>query len=163
MKIGCETGGTTSDGNAERPNVTSRVTEHLFVAPCDNKEVDACNHHEFVERPNVTSRVTEYLFVAPCDNKGVDACNHHKFAAPCDNFFASHHNTGTDTDALELFAPCDNLGSTYYGWVLFLPFLPRGVVVLCNNLVTPCDNEVKHGRGPTPDGGKGTAPEPHAR
>jgi hypothetical protein len=104
VKIGPEMGGTSSDGNVERPNVTSRVTEHLFVAPCDNKGVDACNHHEFV--------------------------------APCDNFFALHDNTGTDTDALKLLALCDNLGSTYSGRILFLPFLPKGVVALCNNLVT---------------------------
>ena len=114
MKIGRETGGTPSDGNMERPNVTARVTEHLFVAPCDN-------------------------------------------------YVASHGNTGTDTDALELVASCDNLGSTYSGKVLFLPFFPRGVVALCNNLVTPCDNEVEHERGPPPDGGERTAPKPHAR
>jgi hypothetical protein len=131
MKIGREMGGTPSDGNVGRPNNTSRVTEHLFDAPCDNKGVDARNLHEFV--------------------------------APCDNFVASHDNKGTDTDALELVAPCDNLGSTYSGRVRVLPFLPRGVVALCNNLVTPCDNEVEHGRGPTPNGGEGTAPEPHAR
>jgi hypothetical protein len=34
---------------------------------------------------------------------------------------------------------------------------------LCNNLVTPCDNEVEHGQGPSPDVGEGTAPKPHAR
>ena len=48
VKIGRETGGTPSDRNVERPNVTSRVTEHLFIAACDKKGVDACNHHEFV-------------------------------------------------------------------------------------------------------------------
>ncbi len=48
MTIGCETDGTPNDRNVERPNVTSRVTEHLFVAPCVNKGVDACNHHKCV-------------------------------------------------------------------------------------------------------------------
>ncbi len=84
-------------------------------------------------------------------------------AAPCDNFVALHDNTGTDIDALELVVPCDNLGSTYSGRVLFFPFLPREVVALCNNLVPPCDNEVEHGRSPIPDSGEGTAPKPHAR
>ena len=131
MKNGREMVGTPSDGNVERPNVTSRVTDHLLVAPCDNK--------------------------------GDDACSHYEFDAPSDNFVASHDNTETDSDALELVAPRDNLGSTYSGRVLFLPFLPRGVAALCNNLVTPCDYEVKQGRGPTPDGGEGAAPKPHAR
>ena len=131
VTIGRETNGTPNDGNAERPNVTSRVTDHLLVAPCDNK--------------------------------GVDACNYHKCVAPCDNFVASHDNPGTVTDALRLVAPRDNLGSTYSGRVLFLPFLPKGIVALSNNLFTLCDNEVEQGRGPTPDGGKGTAPKPHAR
>ncbi len=85
-----------------------------------------------------------------------------QFVALCDDLVASHDNTGTDSDALEHVAPCDNLYSTYSGRVLFLPSLPGGVVALCNNLLTPCDNEVEHERGPTPDGGEVTAPEPHS-
>ena len=69
---------------------------------------------------------------------------------------------GADTAVFELVAPCDNLGSTYFGQVLFLPVLPRGVAALCNNRVIR-DNEVEQGRGPTPDGGEETAPKPHAR
>ena len=127
------------------------------------RETDGTPNDGNVERLNVTSRVAENLVVAPCDNKGVDACNHHESLAPCDNSVASYDNTGTDTDALELVAPRDNLGSTYSGRVLFLPFLQRVVAALCNDLVTPYKNEVEQGRGPTPDGGKGTAPKLHAR
>ena len=111
----------------------------------------------------MSPRETDDLFVAPCENNGVDACNHHNFVAPCDNVVTSHKNTGTDTFALEFVAPRDNLGLTYSGRVLFLPFLPSGVAALCNNLVTPCDNELEQGRGPTLDGGEGAAPKPHAR
>ncbi len=75
----------------------------------------------------------------------------------------SHDITGTVNDALGLVAPRDNLGSTYSERVLFLAFLPMGVAALCNNLVTPCDNEVEQGRGPTPDDGERAAPKPHAR
>ncbi len=68
---------------------------------------------------------TEHLFVAPYDNKGVDACNHHEFVAPCDNLVALHDNTGTDTDALDLAAPCDNIGLTYSGRFLFVAFFAK--------------------------------------
>ncbi len=90
MTIGHETDGTPSDGNVERPYVTSRVTDHLLVATSDNK--------------------------------GVDACNHYKFVATCDNTVASRDTTGTVSDALGLVTLLDNLGSTYSGRVLFLPF-----------------------------------------
>ncbi len=100
MKIGREIGGTPSDGNVERPNVTSRVA-------------------------------AKHLFVAPCDNKGVDACNHARVCRSCDNFVGLHtlhDNTGTDSDALiQIIAPRDNLGSTYSGRVLLLPFCQRGL------------------------------------
>ena len=102
------------------------------------------------------------MFVVPCDNKEADACNHHEFVAPCENRVASHDNTGADTAVFKLVAPRDNLSSTYSGRVPFLPVLSSGVIALCNNLVIPCDNEVEHGRGPTPDGKEGAAPKPHA-
>jgi hypothetical protein len=79
-------------------------------------------------------------------------------SAPCDNFLASHDNTGNDTDALELVTPCDNLGSTYSVRVLFLPFLPRGAVALCNNLVTPCDMRSNTDNVPFPMTGRGQRP-----
>ncbi len=82
------------------------------------------------------------MFDAPCDNKGVDACNHHEFLSLYDNFVASHDNTGTNSDALELVLLCDNLGRLTPGGFFFWPFLLRRVVALCNNLVTPCGNEV---------------------
>ncbi len=73
VKIGREMGGTPSDGNVEMPNVTSRVTKHLFVDPCDNKGDHVCNHHEFVapcdngvaSHDNTTTDALE--LVAPCD------------------------------------------------------------------------------------------------
>ena len=79
MTIGCETDGTLNDGNVERPNVTSRVNDHLLVAQCDNMGVDACNHHKFVApcdnivaSHDKTGNVTDALgFVAPCDNLGL--------------------------------------------------------------------------------------------
>ncbi len=110
-----------------------------------------------MERPNVTSRVTKQWFVAPCDNKEVDACNDHEFVAPCDNFVASHDNTGTVILMLLSLSlrETTSVRPTYSGRVLFLPFLPMGVVALCNNLVTPCDNEVEHGRGLIPMAGRG--------
>ena len=40
-QIGRETVETPGDGNLERANLTSRVSAHMFVAPCDNKEADA--------------------------------------------------------------------------------------------------------------------------
>jgi hypothetical protein len=78
VTIGREMDGTANDGNMEGPNVTSRVTDHLFVAPCDNKGVDACNHHKCVApRDNIvasyddTGTVTDTLeLVAPRDNLG---------------------------------------------------------------------------------------------
>ncbi len=66
---------------------------------------------------------------------------------PC-HFVLQHRELTLLTSSL-LLRP---LGSTYSGRVLFLHVLRRGVVALCNNLVTPCDNEVEHRRGPTPDG-----------
>ena len=53
MKIGHETVGTPGDGYVESPRDALRDTDHMFFAQYDNREVDACNHHEFV---------------APCDN-----------------------------------------------------------------------------------------------
>ncbi len=115
------------------------------------------------EKANITSRVSAHMFVAHCDNNKADACNHHKFFNLCNNLVALYDNTGADTAVFELVAPRNNLSSTYSGRVPVLPVLPRGVVALCNNLVTPCDNVVEHVRGPTPDGGKGAAPERDAR
>ena len=90
VKIGRGKVETSGDGNVERPNITSRVSAHMFVDLCDSKEVNASNHHEFF--------------------------------GPCDILVASYDNTGADTAVFELVAPCDNLGSTYSGRVLFLPF-----------------------------------------
>ena len=204
--LGIETGGTSGVGNEKSPRDALRDSDHMFVALCDNRGADACSHREFV---------------APCDNLVASDDNTgaytavSEFDAPCDNFVASCDNMGADTavsasgssstySGRVLFSPvvprgsvalcnnlvtpcdnevehgdnlvasCDNTGadivvlasgsvSTYSGRVLLLPVLPRGSVALCNNLVTPCDNEVEQGRSPTPDGGEETAPEPHAR
>ena len=78
MTIRYETDGTPNDGNVQRPNVTSRVTDHLFAAPCDNKGVDSCNHHKFVapcdnivaSHDNTGTDTDALEFVAPRDNLG---------------------------------------------------------------------------------------------
>ena len=149
VNLGSETGGTSGVGNVENPRDALRDSDHMFVAPCDNRGADACSHQEFV---------------APCDNlvASYDNTGAHtavfEFVAPCDNLVASCDNTGAD-----IAVSASGSSSTYSGRVPFLPVVPRGSVVLCNNLVTPCDNEVEQGRSPTPDGGEETAPEPHAR
>ncbi len=109
MNLGSETGGTSGDGKVESSRDALRDSDHMFVAPCDNKGADACNHHEFV--------------------------------APCDSLVASYdNNTGADNAV-----SASGSSSAYSGRVPFFPVLSEGSVALCNNLVTPCDNEVEHG------------------
>ncbi len=65
-----------------RTHVTSRVlTKHLFVAPCDNKGVDAGNHHEFVDPCG--------NFVASHDNTGIDT-DALKLVAKCNNLGSTY-------------------------------------------------------------------------